>query len=289
MIRRRIASSFAPTIIVTALSSLTGFPSVQIADAACQVYRSDPAFLADLQTDDFFKRVFPYAGKTSDSEQREKIRLLGQQRPPDQIGQLAQMEGLWRQSLVTTIPFTFTVPVPYEVEIRASRYPVRDLIKAEFDAEGDGRPEWVQEGPSIGESKSYTYDREGEYQSTLRLYDSRGQVYVSGSRLRVVSQYRFDVELQEVWNDFKESLRRNDLAAALECIHTQSRARYKKTLEAIPGLAGKVDEILADINQAGPKAGVGVYEMLRVKDGVTYSYQVRFGADFDAVWRIRSF
>lgn len=262
--------------------------------AACQAYRSDPTFLAELQNDDFFTKFFRGAPKLPDSDQIQSIRTLGQQRPPDRIHELAQLEGLWRMSSVTSIPFTITVPVPHTAEIRPGQYPIHDLIKVEFDADGDGRPEWVEEGDAIRRSRSYTYDKEGEYQNTLRLYDRSGQLYVSSSRLRVVSHASFDAELQAVWTDFKNALRSNNLAAALECMHTQSRARYKQSLEAIPGLAGKVDEIWGPIKLANPKPGISIYEMtiyemLRVKNGVTLSYEVRFVADFDAVWRIRSF
>lgn len=280
--------------LAAAVAQLTGFLFMANTEAACQVYRSDPIFLAELQTDAFFKKVFAGAVNLPDHEQIQKLRDLGHQQPPDRIGELAQLEGLWRIAGVTSIPFPITVPVPYAFDIRPSRYPISDLIKAEFDADGDGKPEWVKEAEALAYSYPYTYDKEGEYKNTLRLYDRSGGVYVSSSSIRVVSKARFDAELQTAWMDFKAALRRNDLAAALECIHTRSRVRYKQSLAAIPGLSGKVDEIFGPIQLSNPKPSMSIYdmtiyEMLRVDDGVTLSYEVRFAADSDAVWRISSF
>lgn len=294
MRQTRIAPWFAPIVLIAALAQLTGFLATANAYAACQAYRSDPIFLAELQTDEFLKKVFAGAVKFPDLEQIQKLRDLGQQRPPDRLGELAQLEGWWRISGVTSIPFTITVPVPHTVDIRPSRFPIRDLIKADFDADGDGKADWAMEGEALSNNHSHRYDKEGEFENTLRLYDRSGQVYASSSRLRVVSQDRFDAELQTVWADFKAALHRNDLPAALECIHTQSRVRYKQSLAAIPELSKKVDDILGPIKLANPRPGMSIYEMsiyemVRVDSGVALSYEVRFVADFDAVWRIRSF
>jgi len=60
-------------------------------------------------------------------------------------------------------------------------------------------------------------------------------------------------------------------------------------LAAIPDLAKKVDEILSAIRFVERRGGEAIYEMLRTKGRDTFSYEIRFAADFDAVWRIRSF
>jgi hypothetical protein len=277
--------------MLLALSIPTLSISITRADAACPPYRSDPAFLEDLQKDDFFDRVFPRATTPSALDQIQKFRVLAQQRSPDQVGDLAQLEGFWRLVLSKPLPFPITVPVPFTIEIRASRYPVsvEDLVRLEFDADGDGKPERVLEGKTLREGSSYTYEKEGVYKNTLRVFDKQGQVYSYETRLRVLSQAALDAELQMVWDDFKESLRHDNIAAALECIHTQSRVRYKESLEGISDLGNKAGEILGSIQFVESQGGIATYQMLRAEEAGTFSYPIEFAADYDAVWRIRSF
>jgi hypothetical protein len=255
---------------------------------ACQAYRSDPVFLEDLQKDDFLTRVFPRASQLN-PDALQKARLLAQQRSPNQIGELALLEGLWRQSLGAPLPFAITVPSPFTVPIDASSYPVTDPVKIEFDAEGDGKVEWVQEENVKTARYSYTYPQAGEYASAVRIYDRSGTIHIYITHLRILSQTAYEAEFQAVWNDLKESLRRNDISGALECIHTQSRARYMEAFEGIPDLPRKVEEIFSPIQLFEHRPGETLYRMVYTKDGKRWSNEVRFIRDFDGVWRVRAF
>jgi hypothetical protein len=261
---------------------------VHSAAAACEPYRSDPAFLADLQKDDFIARVFPHAPPQS-AELPQKLRALALTNSPDQIGELAQIEGMWRMVTGAPFPFPLTMSVPYDLVFTGGRYPMSDPIKIEFDADGDGKPELVHEFNNMGETVSYTYARQGNYEPLLRIYDRSGAIRTHKIHLRLLSPQAFDAHLQAVWNDLREALRRGDMTAALDCIHSQSRKRYKQTFEAIPDLSKKVDEILGPIRFVKNRKEDVIYEMLRKKPDGTYSYDIRMIADYDTVWRIRSF
>lgn len=256
------------------------------AHGACPRYTPDPALMEKLQ------RSSPLR-----PEQKEQLETIARLKPPDRIGELALLEAFMK-SLDT--PFItggpITGPVPLTVEIRWGRYPVPDPVKVEFDMDGDGIPEWTQPGydPASGPRSeayrdSYTYQKEGEYQFAVRIYDRAGHVTILRSLVRVLSLAAFDAELQTRWNDLKDALRRGDTSAALECIHTRSRARYHEGFSTLSNLPQKVDQILPAIQFVSYRRGAAIYEAVRTDAGATNSFDVRFAIDVDGAWRIEAF
>jgi hypothetical protein len=241
-----------------------------------------------LQKDDFMQRAFPGALPQS-PDQKQELNVLAHDKSPERIGDLAQLEGFWKLTRPVPLVLPTTGPAPLRVEIRAGSYPGIKPVKIEFDMDGDGRPEWVLEAQEMGIPRTYLYQKEGDYEASFRLHDRFGQIHTYTSRVRVLSQAGFDAEIQAIWSNFKEALRRGDLLAAVDCIHTQSRNRYMKIFGAIPDLPQKVDEILTAIRFVNHDRGEAAYEMQRPRDGTTASFDVRFGTDVDGFWRISSF
>ncbi|MGH7831120.1 MAG: hypothetical protein ACREP8_13200 [Candidatus Binatia bacterium] len=267
---------------------LLSIGAVHHAGAACQPYKPDPAFLADLQKDDFHARVFPTAPQQPSPGEKQKLRVIARERRPENTGDLAQMEGFWRVATGAPLPYPMTGRAPFHWKLDASSVPVPDPVKIEFDGNGDGKPDLVQEIGKRPKSALYIYD-DGDYEFVMRIHDRSGRIHTYKGRLRVLSPADFDAQLQTVWRDLKGALRRGDRNAALECIHTQSRNRYREIFVAIPDLSSKVDEILTTIHSVENRQGEAVYEMLRKEGSDTLFFEVRFVADLDAVWRIRSF
>ena len=168
---------------------LTFCSAVDYAGAACQAYRSDPAFLADLEKGDFIARVFPSAPPQT-PEQKQKLKAIARENSPGQIGELAQLEGFWRQSTGAPLPFPITMSAPFQLDIRVGSYPILDPVKVEFDADGDGKPELVQEVAKTGNSFSYTYKQEGNYEYVVRIHDRSGKIHTYKTRLHILSQAR---------------------------------------------------------------------------------------------------
>jgi hypothetical protein len=223
-------------------------------------------------------------------QQKEKLQALARGQSPEQIGELAKLEEFWIAFSAPSVPIPVSGPAPLTVPVRYSGYPIPDPVKIEFDADGDGNPEWVQERRETGRPGEYTYQQEGQYTASLRIHDSRGQVHTVRIPVKVMSLAGFDSDLQAVWNHLKEALRRGEIAAALECIHTRARARYNQVFRAITTMPQKVDEILTMIRFVQHRRGEAEYEMLRAdpKRG-TLSYAVRFNIDVDGIWRISMF
>lgn len=182
-------------------------------------------------------------------------------------------------------------PAALSVEIGWWVYPVEKPIRVEFDADGDGVPEWSESGlgPEYGQ-RTYTYQREGQYQFTVRIHDRGGQVTVYAAPLKVLSPSAFDADLQTRWTTMKAGLRRGDIPAALDCIHTESRSRYQKVFAALSNrLPQDVDQIFTTIRFVEHYKTEAIYEMLRIDAGMTKSFEVRFSVDADGIWRLRMF
>lgn len=276
------------SITLTASLAVALLSQISPALAACQPYRPNPAFLKQLEEGKFTS--FLPGAQPLTPEQKEKLQSLARAQSPEQIGELAQLEGFWMLFSAASVPIPISGPAPLTVPIRYSGYPIPDPVKIEFDADGDGKPEWVQEGRDSGMPREYIYRQEGQYAASLRIYDSGGQVHTVRIPVKVMSPAQFDSDLQAVWNNLKEALRRGEIPAALECIHTGARARYNQAFRAITSLPQKVDEVLTTIRFVEHRRGEAEYEMLRTdsKRG-TLSYLVRFNIDVDGIWRIRMF
>jgi hypothetical protein len=267
---------------------LAGFFGPIDAAATCQPYKSDPAFLADLQRDDFHARVFQTAAQPPAPEERQRLRTIARERRLDHLAELALFEGLWRFATGAPLPHPAVRRAPFEWRLEATPSPVADPVRIELDADGDGRTDLVWETGKRPKSASYIY-REGEYPFVVRIHDRSGKLHTQNGRLRIVSPAAFDERLKRTWTDLKDALRRGDYDAALECIHTRSRKRYSDIFAAIPDLPRKVDEALTEIREVAGSGAEGLFEMSRRRDNRTQSFQVRFEIDADAIWRLGSF
>ena len=178
-------------------------------------------------------------------------------------------------------------PAPLTVGINWAVYPVENPVRVEFDVNSDGVPEWSQSGFEPG---SHTYEREGEYQFTVRVHDRSGQVTVYSTPVKVLSLPALKADLERRWASFKAALRRGDAAAALECTDSESRSRYRQVLTSLASKSPQeVDRILTTIQFVEIGPGGAQYEMLRERDGQTLSFAVWFRIDQDGIWRLRRF
>ncbi len=201
---------------------------------------------------------------------------------PEQLPELMKKGGV---SPVQAFPSSGPVPLP--VEVRWLFYPVDDPTRVEFDADGDGVPE---SSASTYGSTRYTYQRAGQFQATMRVRDRQGRLTTYATQVTAMAPAAFDAELQSRWATLKAALRRGDIPAALECLHSGSRSRYQPAFAALARQAPReVDRILAGIRFVEHRDGEAIYEMRRVEVGEERAFDVRFMVDTDGVWRLRSF
>lgn len=147
-----------------------------------------------------------------------------------------------------------------------------------------------QEGGEIQDGRlKHSYQREGQFQFTMRVRDSRGHARTYTAEVTVISLPTFDAELRALWNEFKTLLRRWDVASALNCIHSASRSGSGETLQAVLKTGKPIDQILTDIQLVEFKGQRTEYQMLRTDERGRLSYLVLFAVDIDGRWRLRSF
>lgn len=274
---------------LTAFLATTFLGSLSPAKAACPPYTPDPSLLENIENIERLAFRLPGASSLT-AKQKERLKALAHEKSPDRVGELAKLEALWRFMRPAPLPNPSSGPVPLTVEIVWPSYPIPNPVKIEFDADGDGKPEWVEETYQPATPRQYIYWHEGQHEFTVRLHDRGGQVHVYKNLIRVFSPAAFDAELQARWNELKEALRQGDIGAALECLHTHSRARYREVLRALKdAFPKKVDEILGAIRVVKHRRGEAVYESVPPDKGLTKRFEVRFGIDVDGVWRISFF
>jgi hypothetical protein len=271
-------------LIAALLAALSS--SISHAGDACPPYKPDPSLLENLES---FLRDRPGAIPLT-AEQKRQIQDLAREKSPARLGEVAKLEAFWRFFRPQPLPSLSSGPAPLTVAIVWPSYPVASPVKIEFDANGDGEPEWVEETYQVSAPRQYVYQRQGQYEFTVRIYDRAGQVLVYKSSVSVFTPADFDAELKARWRGLKEALRRGDISGALECMHTHSRDRYNEAFRAAVGtLSQKVDEILTDITAVRQIGGAAYYEAVRREGTLAKSFEVRFGIDVDGVWRVSGF
>jgi len=185
---------------------------------------------------------------------------------------------------VTLLPSPPGGAAPLTLGFRLSSLVGVNLIRLESD--GDGVVEF-QFGTLDG--LAFTYTQPGVYMPTVFVTDDQGQR--SGLTLvQVFDPISLDVQLQAVWNGFKDAVRAGDLASAEGFLHTDTRDDYEEQLALLnPVTLANVDQIMTTINPVEIGFGGAQYEMLRVQDGQTLSFAVWFQIDQDGLWRLRRF
>ncbi len=159
-----------------------------------------------------------------------------------------------------------------------------DPLAIEFDADGDGVPEIVDTGI---ENFGHTYTKPGNYPATVRVRDQQGAVTTYASPVTVLTPAAFEAELQARWASFKAALRRKDLDAAIECLHSVLRNRLESDIR---GFLGKdVERLLPPIRFVEVHVIDARFAGTRSVPGKPVSFDVHFAMDEDGVWRLASF
>lgn len=257
------------------------------ATASCPPYRPDRSLLDELAE---LGRRRPGAAPLT-PEQQAQLKELAQLKTPEQLETWAQLEVGAKGLRTPLLVYPPNGPAPLTVDIRWWDYPVQDPVRVEFDVDGDGVPEWSQSGfePASG-PRTHTYQQEGQYHFTVRVHDRSGQVTTYTIPISVLSLSAFDADLQARWATLKAALRKVDIPAALECIHTQSRSRYREAFKALSAsLPQKTDQIFTTIHFVEHDRSEAFYKMVRTDAGIDKSFEVRFEVDVDGVWRLTMF
>ena len=184
-------------------------------------------------------------------------------------------------------------PLPLTINVGLSFLSGDRPAEIEIDLEGNGTfiPVDTRFDPHSGiqERKlSHTYEQEGTFPVTLRVRDNNGAVTTHSKQVVVLSEAAFEAGLQELWVDYKASLRKNDITSALECMHSSVRDEYRRILPEVLKSGTPINHILTDIRFKHLSLLRAEFEMVRPGARGDFSYLVVFELDVDGVWRLRS-
>ena len=96
--------------------------------------------------------------------------------------------------------------------------------------------------------------------------------------------------LIQKWEGMKAALRRGDIPAALEFVHSESRPRYEEVFRSMtPDQLANIGQFLTTIRPVEIGHNGAEFHMLRQEGGDVLSFPVWFPADEDGIWRLRRF
>ncbi len=172
---------------------------------------------------------------------------------------------------------------PLTVTFRLDNVPSRPAAQFALDADGDGTPDMV--GETFAEP-TFTYTTPGLYFPRLTVTDDQGTRYTATTVVKVGGT----PPLVAKWEALKDALRRGDVPAALQFIHSKVRSDYQAFFAQLtPAQLALVDQVLTTLVPVEVTAGGAEYYMERLEDGQTLSFPVFFEMDMDGLWRIRMF
>jgi hypothetical protein len=161
------------------------------------------------------------------------------------------------------------------------------IVQVSLDADGDGVTDF--QGLTL-QDQPFTFTAPGLYIPTVRVTDDQGQVHTASSVVQVVDAAALDAQLQAIWTGFKDAVRAGNVTRAAGFLHSDVRPLYQGVLSRLSAATlANIDQIMTTIRFVDVGFTGAEYEMLRVRDGRTLSFVVRFQIDEDGLWRLHRF
>lgn len=160
------------------------------------------------------------------------------------------------------------------------------ITKYEIDFEGDGI---IDHTIGDTENVSFTYNQVGLYYPTIMVTDDQGNQYTDTIAVNVLSLPEMDTLLQAKWEDLRTALINEDTEEALKLFHKDSRAVYREQFSALSPILNTIGNGLGYLRLVSIEDNRAEYEIIVIRDSVTYSYFLLFERDQDGLWKIERF
>jgi hypothetical protein len=155
---------------------------------------------------------------------------------------------------------------------------------------GDGSPGFQGATREALEAQTFSYVQPGVYTATVRVTEPGGAVHTASAEITVHERAALEMQLQAVWQSFKDALRAGDVARGVSFVHSETREAYERLFNQLgPAVLANVDQHLTAIDLVEAGSAGAEAEMLRQEDGQTYSYAIWFLVDLDGAWRLSRF
>lgn len=183
-------------------------------------------------------------------------------------------------------PSSGAAPLDVELQLDGPPTRLRSIKRYEMDWDGDGKFESTAEAMPA----ATLFELPGIREARVQITDGEGQTEVLTVPVAVESFESVNRLLQELWREFTDALKREDIEGALALmLDDATRAKYRGPLRLIrPTLAVFASEI-GTIDAVYIRGGVGHYILTRRIKGETFGYPVYFQRRADGIWRLVQF
>lgn len=155
-----------------------------------------------------------------------------------------------------------------------------------IDYDGDGVADYTNENAISIVSVTHYYSEPGAYLITVKFTWPNGDTHVEQ---RIIVHE--DVEgrkqmLTDLWKEFNDALRRQDITTASAYLNEGARRRYVGVFEALSPHMNEIIDSYSDLYFESFQPGIGEFSIVRDTSGRRMLYLIYFMQDPDGIWRL---
>ena len=177
---------------------------------------------------------------------------------------------------------------PLAVDYSFTTHLEQPAVRYTLDMDGDGIVD-SSGALSSGPVASFVYARPGLYFAALTVTDIYGNEFTDRVAINVLSLPELEALLRRRWDATRLALSGGDTATALTFFTAAAQERYvgifNRFKDKLPQLVATVDSFHLLYVQENLVSG----ELIRTRNGLTYSFPVTWVADVDGLWRFQDF
>jgi hypothetical protein len=129
----------------------------------------------------------------------------------------------------------------------------------------------------------------GLYFPKVTITDTQGNIYEETTIVNVLSREEMDALLKGKWDGMKGGLSQGDIDKAISFFEGGSQETYRNQFTALKPILNVIGNEMGQINLAKIEDDRAEYEIIAIRNGVTYSYHLLFVRDKDGLWKIKRF
>ena len=193
-------------------------------------------------------------------------------------------EAIEEQIRLAPIPSS-GIPV-LDVTLEAEASLPNPVSNYSWDFNGDGTPD--QTGLAL--SKLTTpYQSPSLFFPKVTITDTQGNTYTETTIVNVLSREEMDAVLKGKWEGMKEALMIRDIEGAVRFFEDKSQETYRQQFNALKPIANLIASEMGQIYFVKMTDNSAEYEIIRTREGVTYSFYLLFVRDKNGLWKIKVF
>ena len=171
------------------------------------------------------------------------------------------------------------------VTFEAEAYFTNPVSGYSWDFNGDGTSEITgTEATVIAQ-----YQFPGIYFPRVTVTDNQGNIYTETTLVNVLSREEIDALLRAKWEGMKTKLSSGDIEGALAFYDETSKQDYRDLFNVLSPILPTIVQEMSDIQLIEYTGNSTIYDILTIRDGIEYSFQLLFTKDINGIWRIDSF